>query len=319
MIASFSALETADGQHTFVAKDGSLATVLKIDGIKHLASENSIAKLVDQMQTRLSPYFIGEGHAIQFWFARDVSQSTNLVKNLVYPARQVAKELELDLADLLSEREKFLSSHMTWDGCHIVLWTRLSILTKKEIKTVRAEISPPKQFPNLADAQDPFRLSQILYDRHLAFSQNFLADLTEVNVRAELLGVHDALNVMRCSVYPDLGGNNWRGTLPGDQIKFRSPEVNDYDISHVLWPRIEDQIFDREAQLVNPRVIRVGDYVFSSLDMVVGPQKSEPFSTLLSRIQSLGEFPWRVSYSIDGGGLQFLGVKSFLSSVFSND
>ena len=315
-IASFSALETADGQHTFVAKDGSMATVLKIDGINQLASDASIAKLVDQMQTRLSPYFIGEGHAIQFWFARDVSQSANLVKNLVYPARQVAKELELDLADLLSEREKFLSNYMTWDGCYIVLWTRLSILTKKEIKTVRAEISPPKHFPSLADAQDPFRLSQILYDRHQAFSQNFLADLTEVNVRAKLMGVHDALNVMRYSVYPDLVGCNWRGTLPGDQIKFRSPEVNDYDISHVLWPRIEDQIFDREAELVNPRVIRVGDYVFSSLDLVVGPQKSEPFSTLLSRIQSLGEFPWRISYLIDGGGLQFLGVKSFLSSVF---
>ena len=315
-ISSFSSLETADGQYTFVAKDGSLASMIKVDGIKQIASDKNIATLVEHLQTRMSPYFIGEGHALQFWYARDVGQSNHYVKNLIQPARQVAQELQLDLADLFAEREQFLPTWMSWDGCYIVLWTRLAILTKKEIQAARAEMTPPKYLPSLADAQDPFRLSQMIFDRHQAFSQNFRADLSEINIRAKLLRVHDALNAMRSSVYPDLVGHNWRATLPGDPIRFRNPEINDYDMSHLLWPRLEDQIFDREAEFINPRVMRIGEYVFSSLDLIVGPQQTEPFSNLLQRMQSLAEFPWRVSFAIDGGGLQFLGVKSVLASIF---
>ena len=315
-ISSFSSLETTDGQHTFVAKDGSLASVIKVKGLKHLTSNNNIATLVEHLQTRLSPNFLDEGHAIQFWYARDAAQSFDQIKSLIYPARQVAEELELELADLFAEREQFLPTKMTWDGCYIVLWTRLSILTKKELQSARTQITPPKYLPNFADSQDPFRLSQILVDRHQAFLQNFLVDLSEINIRAKLMNVYDALNVIRSSVYPDFANNNWRGTLPGDQIQFRNPEINESDMSHLLWPRLEEQIFDREAEIISPRVVRVGEYVFSSLDMVVGPQQSEPFSTLLHRMQNSDSLPWRVSFLIDGGGLQFLGVKSFLSAIF---
>jgi intracellular multiplication protein IcmB len=80
---------------------------------------------------------------------------------------------------------------------------------------------------------------------------------------------------------------------------------------------MEDQIFDREAERINSRIVRVGSQYFAAMDMNVGPQETLPFSFLLQRMIDLDEFPWRVSFLIEGEGLKTMNVKSFLAAIFS--
>lgn len=315
-MSSFCFLETSDGSEMFVAKDGSLASVIKIDGIKQILGADELDSIIENMNLKMSPYLVQEGHAIQVWFARDKDLSPNLVKDQTRPQRAVAGHLDLDLDDLFSERERHLPNFVTWEGFYIVLWTRLSVLTKKEMENAKAELKVPKLMPTLADAQDPFRVGRSLRDRHRAFTQSFLTDLKDIQIRASLLDTHQAMKAMKWSIYPDLIGADWEATLPGDPLRERVPEVHDFDASHLLWPRIEDQLFDREAERLNPRVVRVGALNFSAMDMVIGPMNTEPFSSLLNRMIEMDEIPWRVSFLIEGGGLNTLGIKSFLASVF---
>lgn len=315
-MSSFCFLETSDGENMFVAKDGSIASVIKVDGIKQILGADELTSIIENMDTKMSPYLVKEGHAIQVWFARDKDLSKNLIKDLMRPARAVAGQLDLNLDDLFSERERHLPNFVTWEGFYIVLWTRLSVLTKKEMENAKAELKTPKLMPTLADAQDPFRIGRSLKDRHKAFTQSFLTDLKEIQIRASLLDTHQAMKAMKWSIYPDLIGADWEATMPGDPIRERVPEVHDFDASHLLWPRIEDQLFDREAERKNPRVVRIGALDFAAMDMSIGPMTTEPFSNLLNRMLEMDEFPWRVSFLIEGEGLHALGIKSFLASVF---
>jgi len=315
-MASFCFLETSDGSDILVAKDGSLGTVIRVDGVRQVLGQDELVKIVEDMNIRMSPYLVRDGHAIQVWFARDPDLSGQMVRDLVMPARRVARTLNIDLDDLFAERERHLPKFVTWEGFYIVMWTRLSVFTKKEMESAKLEMQVPKMWPTLGDAQSPFAAAKQLKDRHRAFVTSFLADLKDIHIRAESLEVHEALKAMKWSIYPDLIGADWRASMPGDPLRERVPEISDYDASHLLWPRLETQLFDREAERVNPRIVRVGSQYFAGLDMSIGPQETLPFSILLQRMIELDEFPWRVSFLIEGEGLRSLNIKAFLASIF---
>lgn len=315
-LSSFSSLETSDGMKTIVAKDGSLASVVRIDGIEKVLGPAELQSIVDDMNIRMSPYLAQTGHAIQVWFSRDPDLSEQMVKDLVRSSRGVAKRLDLDMEDLFSEREKNLPKYITWEGFYMVLWTRLGVLSKKEMEAAKMELKAPKGVPSFGDAQDPFRVGRAIKERHKAFVNSFMSDLKDIRIRAECLDVHEAIKAIKWSVYPDLIGADWRAHMIGDPLRERMPEINDFDASHLMWPRLDEQIFDREAERINPRIVKIGSRYFSSMDMAIGPQETLDFSRLLSRISDIDEFPWRVSFLIEGEGLRSLNIKAFLAAIF---
>lgn len=317
-MSSFSFLESGvSGENVLVGKDGSLATVIRIDGTRMILGPEEMESLVHGMTLKMSAYLGRPGHAIQVWFARDPDFSPTLVKELMQTPRKIGGRLNLDLDDLFSERERYLPNWITWEGFYMVLWTRLSILNKREMKHAKIERQAPKGWPIMADAQNTNLTVQALRDRHRSFSIAFLSDLKDVGLRAEALEVHEALKAVRWSVYPDQTGADWRPYMVGDKIPIRRPEIGERDASHVFWPRLDDQIFDREAERVNPRIVRVGNRLFGGVDMQIGPQEITPFSRLLRKMIDDDEFPWRASFLLESEGMSFLGVKSFIAAIFT--
>lgn len=315
-LSSFSFLETVDREHVLVAKDGSMATILRIDGVKKVIGDDELKEIIDKMTIQMSPYLAEEGRAMQVWFARNPDLAPEMIREMMSGPRGVAKKLALDLDDLFDEKQRTLPNWVVWEGFYIVLWTRMSILTKKEREAAKRQTKTPKTIPTLADAQNPFTIGTALLARHQAFVQGVETDLKSIDIRFKRLDTHDAVKAIKMSVYPDLMGSNWRPHLPGDALKPRAPEIGDYDMSHLMWPRIDEQIFDREAEVVSPRIVKLGSQYFASMDMTVGPQETSSFAFLLQRMMDLGECPWRVSYLIEGGGLKSMNIKRILASIF---
>lgn len=315
-LSSFSFLETVDGEEILIAKDGSMASILRIDGVKRVIGDDELKEIIDKMTLQMSPYLADEGHAVQVWFARNPDLAGEMVREMMTSQRGIAKKLALDLDDLFDEKQRTLPKWVVWEGFYMVLWTRMSVLTKKERDGEKRRTRTPKTIPTLADTQNPFRIGRALMDRHKAFVSGVCTDLKSIDIRFKLLDTHDAVKAIKMSVYPDLMGTDWRPHLPGDPLKERVPEIGDYDMSHLMWPRIDDQIFDREAEVVSPRIVKLGSQYFASMDMTVGPQETSAFAFLLQRMMDLGECPWRVSYLIEGGGLKSMNVKRILASIF---
>ena len=315
-LSSFCFLETSDGNDVLVAKDGSLATMIRVDGIKQVMGDNELQHIVSSLNRQLGPYLGGEGHAIQVWFSRDKDLAPQMIKDYMSTPRDVSARLDINLDDLFDERERHLPKFITWEGFYIVLWTRMSVLTKKERDNARIELKPPALMPGVSDSQDPFRVGVMLRDRHYSFVRSFLGDLRDVSIRASSMNVHEAIKAIRNSIYPDLIGSDWEAHLPGDPLRTRIPEVTNFDASHLLWPKLEEQIFSREAETISPRIIKLGSKYWACMDMVIGPMETMPFETLLNRMIEMDEFPWRSSFIIEGGGLRSLGIKKFLASIF---
>jgi intracellular multiplication protein IcmB len=317
-MSSFSFLETAVKDENFIiAKDGSLATVIRVDGTRMILGPEEMESLVHSMTLKMSAHFGRPGHAMQVWFARDPDYSPTLIKQLMVTPRTIGRRLNLNLDDLFSERERYLPKWITWEGFYMVLWTRLSILTKKEMQRAKIEKRAPSGWPVMADAQNVHLTVRAVMDRHRSYTRAVLSDLRDVGLRAEALENHDALKAIRWSVYPDQTGADWNAYCVGDKIPSRRPEVGPRDASHVFWPRLDDQIFDRESERINPRVVRVGNRLFAGVDMQIGPQEIMPFSDFLRRMIDNDEFPWRVSFLLESEGMSFLAIKSFIAAVFT--
>lgn len=314
-LSSFCFLETADGEDILVAKDGSMASIIQIDGIQKIVGEDELREIIHQMNLKMSPYLGRSGHSIQVWFCRDPDLAGQMVKDLVRPSRQTAARLGLELDDLFQAKETVLPNYVVWEGFYMVLWTRLSVLTKKEAENAKSDLAPPKMMPSFADAQDFTRVSRAIKDRHKSFVRNFVADLKQMHLRAKTLPTKEAIKVAKWSVYPDLVGATWEPSIPGSPINIRTPENTNFDASYMLWPRLEEQIFDREGQRISPRIVQLGSKYFAGMDMVIGPQETLSFGHLLSRMLE-DEFPWRVSFMLDGEGLRSMDIKAFLASIF---
>lgn len=315
-MSSFSFLETSDGHNTIVGKDGSLMSIIKVDGVKHVMGRDELNHIIESLSLKMSSYLAHPGHAIQIWFTRDPDLAPQMIKRQLEVPRATASALNLELDDVFSERERHLPKFVVYESFHIALWTRLTSLTKPERERAKIESKPPKGWPTMADAQDVFRAAKPLIDRHDSFVHSFMNDLGGEDIRAEVLNSHDAIRAVKWSIYPDLIDADWKPTLYKDNTPMREPEIATGDASHLLWPRLDDQIFHQEAERINPRIVRIGSRYFAGVDMTVGPQEIMPFSSLLGRMISGNEFPWRASFLLEGDGLAHLGIKSFLAGIF---
>ena len=316
-LSSFSNLETAGQDGIVVAKDGSLMSVVKVDGIKQVLGADELRNIVEQLATKMSSYFGKSGHAVQVWFTRDPDLSATVIRSQQAPARGVAAALQLDLKDLFDEREMHLPKFVVYEGFFLAVWTRTSAMTKPERAKARLGSKPPSLWPRMADTQNMFTAAKPLYDRHRSFVSSLLQDFGSVDIRVKLLNSHNALRAVKWSLNPDLIDADWKPTLVGDPTPERRAEIHPNDASHFLWPKLDNQLFDREADRINQRIVRIGNRYWAGVDMTVGPQDVQPFHALLTRMIDIREFPWRISYLLEGDGLRSLHVKQFLASIFA--
>jgi intracellular multiplication protein IcmB len=324
-LSSYCFLETSDGDDTLIASDGSLATVLRVDGTRQMMGDSELNSFVDYETTKLSSSLAQPGHAIQVWFCRDPDLSVQLMKNMLTTPRMVGQRLAMDLEDLFAERETHLAKFIVHEAFYIVLWTRVSVLSKLERERMKKSHEKiPAFWPKTLNSQDPFRMARQMVTRHKSFVSSFIEDLNAFGIRSSALKVTQALRAIKASIYPDMTGALWKPRLVGEQLTGRDgrpgaswtrrPELNQNDLSHLLWPRLSDQIFDRDGEVINQHMVRVGRFFFSGVDMSVGQQDLSPFNELLNKMRT-DEFPWRVSFLIEGDGIAGFQVKSFLASI----
>jgi intracellular multiplication protein IcmB len=324
-LSSYCFLETCE-DGLLVAKDGSVASLIRIDGTRQMMAEKELVKLCEYANTKLSPYLSRPGHAIQVWFSRDSDASRSMVRDIMRVPQTVSQRLGMNLEDLFEERESHLSKYIVRESLYCVLWTRPSVLTKQELERLKITQKPPEVWPKAVDTQAPHLASRKIIVRHMAFAESFMEDMNSFGIRSKAILGHEAIKAIRASIYPDMTESAWRPRINGDIYSrnsgerranwLRHPEIDQYDMSHLFAPRLEDQLFGRGGEAVGRNISRIGGCLFGSVDIMVGPQDMLPFSELLNRMRS-DEFPWRVSFLIESDGLSspMVSLKSFLASI----
>jgi len=311
-LESFIALETADDENTLVARDGSMVSLVRIDGAKCLVGEQEFANILEQAKIKIGSRLDRPGYALQFYFMRDPHRVRGELDTIMRPNRAAAANIGLELGDLFDERARHLAKYLAWEEAYVVVWTRPTSLTKSDIDR---ELKDKKsiKWVRASNAQFPFTALNSLRTRHKSFVGSVKTAFDDIGIRARIINVHDALKAIRTSLNPAHPARQWRACLPGDPIPAREPKSRK-DYSDVLWPPLAQQLLSEDATILTQTRVRIGGQIWSPIDMMLGPSEPTEFPRLLKRLSEY-DVPFRISFLIESGGASGAGLRRFLTSV----
>lgn len=312
-------LETADSRHALVGKDGSLVSILRIQGATFLIGPEEFQRLHQGLTHSLQTCLSRPGHAIQVFFMHDKEEVARELEHILAPAKQTARELHLSLEDLFSERVNELYRYCAAESQYIVVWTKPQSLTETQLKQSlkdRAERLKQGKIPIMQNAQNILNAIPELRDAHDSLVRSLVTDLNSLGLLTALLDVHDACFAIRKSVDPDFTDSKWKPYLPGDVIPLRETKNFKGEISDVLWPPLPNQLIPRDGENLDLRTTRIGDRLYGTVCIDLFPKELAPFGTLFNRVLN-AQVPWRISFLIEGGGVETLSFKSTLATILS--
>lgn len=311
-------LETAEDDHTLVARDGSLMSILRIDGVKSLiGGRNFVNNIVDPLDSAFSQPFSSKMHMVQFYFIQDPERTESEIRRYLEPATETMNRLNMDMGDMLEERVRNLSEWTNYEACFMVLWTRPIGLSKSEVKNEKKKSAAAmmKQNAPLSRSQNPLRGLSILYDRHRSFADSMLSNLSKSGLACVMLDSHEAGREVRSSIDPDWTAPEWKPLLPGDkvtpQLRKGFMEAEEWDI---VWPKLSWQMAPRDANIVGTNFVEIGEKVYAPIYMELFPRDPQPFWNLYANLMNRN-LPWRASFLIEGDGLASMGYKKLIASI----
>jgi intracellular multiplication protein IcmB len=316
---SYVDLETADSSTVLVNHDGSLLSVIKVEGVTALAGAEEFDHLVAGLNNAFQAAMGRPGHALQVYFSHDKQNIKKVIEDIYDPAAATAKRLELNLSDLFEERVDYLAQYCAEERVYFVLITRPFNLSNDQLKVsakAKGKFIKDNKVPPFKNTQTIFAAVPELRDTHDAYVRSILNDFDSLRIFSRLLDAHEAIHAIRMTADPDYTSDHWRATLPGDKLSVR--EVNSFegDASDLLWPSLAKQVIPRDAEVIDLRTVRVGDKIYASTYIDLFPKDVRPFITLFSRILP-SHVPWKISFLIESEGLSTIKLKGLLSAILS--
>ncbi len=312
-------LETADGDTVLAAHDGSLASVIEVEGVRQLVGTDEFESIIGGIANSLQSAMTRDGHSLQVFFGHDKQNIKKEISDCYQPARATSRRLRLQLDDLFNEREAHLARYCASEKVFFVLWTHPNTLTKEQLKQAhrdKMDFIKDKGLPPFRYTQAVFAGIPELREEHAAFVRSLAADFNTVNINVNVLDVHKAIYEMRLVGDPDFTDNDWRPVLPGDKIKVKELNRFNGDPSDLLWPCLSKQILPRDAENLDLRTVRVGDKVYSTVYIDLFPKDIRPFMMLFNRVLPT-QVPWRMSFLIQSGGLSVIKLKGLMASILT--
>lgn len=316
---SYTELETADSHTVLVNHDGTLLSLIKVEGVTALAGQDEFERLVEGLNNAFQAAMGRPGHSFQVFFSHDKQNIKKLIKDIYSPAEATAQRVELELSDLFSERLEYLSDYCAEERLYFVLYTRPFNLSAEQLKVAqkaKIKMLRDNKWPPFKNSQTIFAALPEIRDVHEAFVRSILNDLETLNVYARLIDVHEAVRAIRMSGDPDFTADDWQPVLPGDKIYPR--EINEFegDPSDLLWPSLAKQIIPRDATSLDMRTVQVGTKIYSSVFIDLFPKEIRSFMVLFARILP-SQIPWRISFFVESEGLDTIKLKGLLAAILS--
>lgn len=312
-------LEAVDNRHTLVARDGSLLSVIRIEGVQYMVGGEEFERLHDGVTNALATAMGRPGHGAQMVFIYDTETVGAEIKEIFEPAKQTADRLNLELDDLFSEREKVMSHYCAEEKTFIVLWTyptvlsdqQLSVANKKKIQMIKEEKIPPMRY-----AQSMVAAIPDLREIHESYIRSTLNEFSTLGLVSNLLDVHTALREARRTIDPDFTSREWSPYLPGDKIPVRMLEGLTNDISEIMWPALPYQMIPRDAENLTQKIARIGDKIYAPMFIELFPKEVKSFTQLFNRVMA-ANIPWRIAFMMESNGLAGLSLKANMAAILS--
>lgn len=314
-------VETVDDEHTLVCRDGSLLSMIRLDGVGRMMTPDELQSLVVGLSTKLRSYLCHPGHDMQVVFSRDVEERAvrREISAAMAPSVATARRLNMDVEDLLAARGKKLERYCAIERGYLVVWTNPQAMTLMERRTASKEtMAVRKDMPRAMEAQQLGLTIARLRETHASLRDTLMRDLSELDFIAEPLSAIEALTLMRTEVDAEWTADDWTPATPLNRpnliprAAWRGTSKS--DMSALLWPPLVEQLIPRGVEPLSTRVVEIGRRLYMPMVLSLPPARVEPFDALFQRLRQAG-IPYRVSFRLSGTGVEDneIRVRSMLS------
>lgn len=321
-LSSFCEIETSH-DNALVTNRGDYISVLRINGLQKMASKRDIIEAANSLRINLQGAFENPGHTIIGSYISDPDRASVEIDQINMNAcRNVAQRMNLNIDDILNERSKIWSKFMRWEQVCFVLITKTSILNREEKKQMKEE---QKAFylngPKTSEHHKFFMKSEIMAARQKGFVERVEEAFRQQNISFVPLTAHEALISAREILYRETSGSDWRPNLPNDTVMARfpdeDPEKNQEEVGDCLiWPSISSQIFNSDANTKGGQRVEIGNYDYTPVDLMVGPDDPRPFIELAT-VLGQDRISWRCCLIMESGGRHALAFKRMGAHMLS--
>lgn len=317
-VESYCDIQSADSKNALVSADGSLISIIKVDGVKALVGQEEYERIHDGILQNIANSFATKGHSMQVYFGYSGEKVKDVIEDNYAPTVETLRDLQLNLNDLMQERMTHITNYCGFEEVYIVIWSKISLLTADQAKRAtkeKAEKVVEKGY-NVKACQNILAAIPELRNAHDALLNSFNGNLATLGLSSRILGVHEAVYTIRTILDPEFTDRNWSPILPGDQFNPKLSKTFDGDLSELLWPSLSHQIIPRDALNLDLHTTKVGGTLYSSVYIDLFPKEVQSFMALFNRTLPTG-VPWRISFLIDGGGMNAVQIKRAFSSLLS--
>src|SRR5437879_2752665 len=95
-------IQTADSRTALVANDGSLITILRVEGVQMLIGREEFESILDGLRQALQTTMSHPGYLVQVFFSYNKDEVRSEIHEILSPAEATAERLGLRLDDLFN-------------------------------------------------------------------------------------------------------------------------------------------------------------------------------------------------------------------------
>ena len=320
------------GTNAFINKDGSLTTVIAVNGSYKMMGDNNFVEFCEYLDARLNGLMGKPGRVIDISYNKDNALTRQQIKqSLKTPWGKVEKGFDYD--EMLKQQEKVMNDTVSYEQAYISITTTTDILPKATAKRARKkakesfnEAMKLYMDGNVAiKTQLPRIFIKDILNNHNSFVNNIYSILSHY-LNIKLLSHKEVISHMRSFFYPESSTIYFDAKVVGDysQISIAKNGMvirsdydgDDNDISNFLTKSLSDEVFVSDAEIDdkycretgNSGMVKVGNRYYAPIIVSSPSEHHERFDEIFKSIDF--SIPFRMSISFETGKEKFIGALS---------
>lgn len=320
-LSSWSHLDTILDNETLCAPDGSLATLIHVEGMRILPGEPEFAFATDAIGRTLAARMgtTDQSHTVQVIFHYDPFGTKAWLDNYFAPTLSTMNRHGIDVSELINDWKKKIGTLMAIEHTWFVVWTHPARLPRSTRKVGNSErLKRQQQAFKGRQGQSLTGTIGNLRNEHAGFISGLKEALSGGRLDMSVQPVGEFLTLLRTLAVPERTSSDWRPKLPQSplMVRDRDPVEGERDYSALLQPSLRMQIFPTEGEIVNRSVVKIGNTLHMPLVMHLQPEEPLPFDVLY-RAAIKQKSSWRAVFTIRPDGIGAFGMKGLLATTFS--
>lgn len=322
-------IATTDDNETFVLKDGTLMTVLRIKGLTSTLYDTELKALIFELSEITGRDLIRpDGHHFSLSFEFDPDEAYTYAKRSLASTQQTGRKLGMGafIDSIVEEKARKLAEYCQVEHCYIALYTSPAAIHKAEMKgQVKERTEALKTWPETAEALLNDLAFPQLRVRHRtmvsSFAENLsnLTSIKDVSLLTEVMDVRAYLQEAKRISEPG-SSPAWQPRIASDFLNEMrvptNPKRRDFNnADHMMPPPLGEQLFGSTPETLGLKFSVMGNRIHYPLALSMGPTEPETFDRLLVQASAM-RLPFRITFSFKGHGVGVDYLNTMLANTF---